>query len=114
VDPLQPAAAFPVKPPEQFGVDVDLVFPQLVGQTPLPADHRPHGIAADLELPADLVQRRPRQVQLVNGVTHVRIDHKTLSSFVGGEKQECNRSCGGRLSGVVSDFAAAGRRLRRK
>ena len=79
--PLQPAVAFPVKSPQQVGVDVDLVFPLRLGQAALPANDRPHGIAAELELPADLVQRRPRQVQLVNGVTHVRIDHKTLSSF---------------------------------
>ena len=82
VDPLEPAAAFPVKPREQLGVDVDLVFPHRLRHGAPPADDRPHGIAADLELPADLVQRRPRQVQLVNGVTHVRIDHKTLSSFL--------------------------------
>ena len=41
----------------------------------------PARFAADFQLPADLAQGHPGQMQLVNGITHVRIDHRTLSSF---------------------------------
>ena len=82
VDPLQPAAALAVQPPQQVGIDRDLVFPRPAGRGAAAADHRPHGVAADFQLPADGRQRHPGQMQLVNGITHVRIDHRTLSSFL--------------------------------
>ena len=34
VDPLQPAVALAIQPPQQIGIDVDLVFPRLWGAAP--------------------------------------------------------------------------------
>ena len=81
MDALQPAAALAVQPPQQLRIEVDLVFPHRLGQGSLLADNRPHRVRADLELPTDLALRRPRQVQLVNRLTLVRIDHEVPSSF---------------------------------
>jgi len=54
VHALDPAAALLVQTPEKFRIEVDLVFPHRLRHGTLLADDRPHGVAGDLQSPADL------------------------------------------------------------
>ena len=78
VDPLHPAVALAVQTLQQLGVDLHLVAPLLASELSLLLDNLPHGIAADMQAAADLPQRHPCLMQLINGITHVRSIIKLL------------------------------------
>lgn len=79
-DPLHPAIALEVETFQQLGINLPLVAPFPAGGLSLLLDDPSHGVSADVQAAADLPQRHPLLMHLINGNSHVRFDHRTPPS----------------------------------